>query len=350
MPLTVSSKRLPDEQPGSEDDQGRRRYTDVFEVDQTDGGPLAAGVAVAAAAQLVVSGDPVPLRGDNYSYAGTTDLDAFVLNFGWRRPDPKELPTRWHITVNYGPADGINPGQLSEPNPLAWPTEYWLEWMEAQVPIESAKNVESLDQIGRAANTDGPLTNAAGEQPIDPYLKTVYLPILCCQKAYATLNEIIALNDSYEETTNNGTFFGASARKAKYLHTDNGRLQRTQGYSYYLGITRILFKKQTHDLKLLNNGFNCFVRDKTSGSLVMGETAPKFGNPFESAPKLFRFGVQNTLLASDTSVSTQEDFVPSSEPMNLNLDGTARLTSLPALNLTFRHLAEVNYAGIGIGS
>lgn len=345
MPLSVTSKRLPDAQRGGEDSVGRRTYEETFEVDQTDAGPLAAGVAVAIAAQTIAVGDLVPLRGDNYSYGGTTDLDSYAFDFSWQRPAPVDRPRRWHIGVKYGPAEG-DPGQLGEDDPLLWPTEYWVEWTEEQVPIETARIVESLDHVGRAAGSLGPIINSAGEQQIDPQMKTVYYPILSCQKAYPTLNEIVALNTTYQDSTNNGVFFGAPARSAKYLLTESGRLQQTQGVSFYLGITRIWFRNALWDRRILNNGM-MHLRKKTDGTY---RTAPG------GSPRLFRHMLEQTTFNTDGSETTDVDesgakiYVPSPEPANLALDGTVLPKNQPGLNLNYRYLTELNYAGIGIGS
>jgi hypothetical protein len=346
MALTVSCKRLPDEMPGGEDEHGRRTYTDVYEVDQTDGGALAAPVAVAIAAQSANAGpDIIPLRGQNYSYGGSTDLDSYALRFGWKRPFPKTNKYRVHVNVDYGPADGFNPGRLSEPNPLLWQTEYWLEWTEEQVPVKEAKNVDDLTHIGRPPFTLSPITNAAGEEPVDPTLKLVRYPILCAQKAYATLNEIVALNTVFQETTNNGTYFGAAARQAKYLGTESGHITRTQGYSFYLGVTKIWFKKLTWDLKIMNIGFNELVKKRNSEGFQTDE----YLNDSQDEPQLFRCMVRDISYNEDGK-QVLGDWVPSSEPLKLDMDGTRAQPTLPATNLRYRELEEVNYAGIGIGS
>jgi hypothetical protein len=337
MPLTVSSKRLPDAQPWSSDQLGRRTYTEVFEVDQTDAGDLASGVAVAIAAQQVLTGDPVPLRGENYSYGGTTDLDAFALTFSGVRPRPVDFPKRWHITVTYGQPE-VNSDALVEDDPLLWPPEYWVEWTEESVPLVEGRIVEDLSHVGLSPGTLTPLTNSAGQQTIDPQMKTVFYPVLCCQKAYATLEEIVALNTTYQDSTNNGVFFGAAPRTARYLLTESGRVQRAGQQAVYFGVTRIWFKAETWDRKILNNGW---LHLKKNGDNYLVD---KEGND----PGLWRYKVQE-ITYDQAGQPVKGDFVDSPEPANLNLDGTPKLNSEHAESISYRYLNELNYLGIGVG-
>src|SRR6185295_9547486 len=120
------------------------------------------------------------------------------------------------------------PGKLTETDPLLWPTEYWVEWTEEQIPLTEAKNVEEMIYALRSPNTLGPVTNACGVEFSEPLMKTIYYPVLHAQKAYETLDEIVALNVTYQNTTNNGSYFGAGQRKAKYLGTESGRIQKLQ--------------------------------------------------------------------------------------------------------------------------
>lgn len=343
MALTVSSKVFGhDDGEGSSNEFDVREYRRVYEVDQTDAGPLADGVAVAIAAQQLMSGDPLPLLGDNYVFSdgsGTVvDLDAFAVGFKWRRPYPKTNKKRWHITVEFGapPDDAANVGQ---PDPLLWATNYWVEWTEEQVLIEQARIVESLDHVGRAAGTLGPIINSAGEQTIDPQVKTIYYPVLCCERPYEDLTDIIALNNAYQDTTNSNTFFGAPPRTAKYLLTESGRLQRGGGISYYLGITRVWFRAPTWDKRVLNNGMMHL--KKQGGNYIQ--------DPATGAPQLFRHVIRE-LTYDQNGQAIQGEFVPSPEPANLALDGQVLAKNQAAISLTYRHLNEVNYAGIGIGS
>jgi hypothetical protein len=348
MPLTVSSKRLPDEQPWSADALGRRTYEETFEVDQTDAGDMASGVAVAIAAQQLMVGDALPLRGDNYSYGGLTDLDAFALEFSGRRPWPKTYSKRWHITVKYGPPEG-DADALVEDDPLLWPPEYWVEWTEESVPLTDAKIVEDLSHIGRPVFSNGPIVNAAGEGTIDAQMKTIYYPVLCCQKAYETLEEIVALNTAYQDSTNSIAFFGSAPRTARYLLTESGRMQRAGQQAVYFGITRIWFKAATWDRLILNNGFMHLRRQNAGGT----------GDYFRDGngrPMLHRFMLPQTQFNDDGTEKFVIDeetgkrvYVESPEPANLGLGGLVLPKDAPAINLHYRYLNELPYAGIGIG-
>lgn len=338
MALTTSTKRLPTPERGVEDRVGGRYYEVVFEVDQTDAGSRAAGVAVVIAAQTA---GQLPLRGATYSYDGLTDLDSFLQEIEWLRPLPVDKERRWHVSCRYSPAEGINSGTIGENDPLLWPTEYWVDWVEEQIVLEEAKNVEALTTVGRAANTLGPIVNACGEETIEPLMKTIYYPVLNCQKCYATLNEIVALNLAYQGTTNNATFFGSPIRTAKYLTTESGRIQRVQGVEFYVGITRIWFKDATWDRGVLNNGWNHFKKD-AAGTNILLDGASK--------PKLFANKVSDQTRAEAEANPDVDPEARSSEPLNLQLDGTLMPTDDDGIFINYRDLDEVNYAGIGIGS
>jgi len=335
MALTVTSKRKNTSEEGSVNNLAQRRYSVTFEVDQTDFGPLATGVAVVIAAQAI----NVPDRGDVYSYDGFTDTDAFCQSLRWYRPLPETDFKRWHVVADYGPIEHSDPGVLTEPNPLLWPVIYDIDFIEEQVPLEKAKIVESLSHVGRAAGSEGPIINSCGVEFTEGILKTIYYPILIALKNYATLDEIVALNLAYQGTMNNGTYFGASARKAKYLSTASGGRQQISGQVFYPGTTRIWFKQLTWDRLVLNNGWTHF--EKSGGNYILdvqrGNGPAQFRNRVHDDPQK---------LSSDPNADPTE---LCSEPLNLRLDGTLQNANETALYLTYRDLNEVNYTGIGIG-
>lgn len=322
-----------------EDRYGGRSYTVFFHVDQTDGGDIADGAAVVIAAQTA---SQLPLKGATYSFDGTTDADSFLHEISWERAFSADRQRRWLVTCKYAPAENLDPGQIGENDPLLWPVEYWLDWVEEQVVLREAKNVDVLPNAGdlpRAANTLGPVVNACGVEFTEPVMKTVYHPILNCQKAYATLDEIIALNLTFQGTTNNATFFGADPRTAKYLITESGRIQRLNGASFYMGITRIEFKKETWDRKILNNGWSHFELDGGGGG----------GDPFAAKRNASggRMFFKNMVYDDPDADEAADPNTACSEPLNLDINGF--LAGDDAIYLAYRDLEEVDYAAIGVG-
>lgn len=334
MTLTVTSRRLPTDEAGSSNQHQQRTYTASYIIEQTDAGSLATPRAMITAAQAVMTGDPVPVYGDTY----VDDADSYAQQFSWRRPEPADYPKRLICEVTWMPADSFNPGKLTESDPTLWPTEYWVEWTEEQVVLEEATNVEELQNIDRPALTLGKVVNACGVEFTEPIMRTVYYPVLHCLKYYDNLNDIIALNTTYQNTTNNGSFFGASARVAKYLGTESGRIQKVNGVSFYAGITRIWFKQATWDRAVLNNGWSHFELADDSFPIANADgTAVLFKNKV------------NDIRPADGDSAPDPD-TPASEPLNLGLLGDLLAPDLSPVYIHYRDLDEVDYSGIGIGS
>lgn len=341
MAFTLRSKRKNTAAEGACNALGERTYSVTYEVEQTDGGTLGEPMDILLAA-MALSGSPtsgagdarVPAWGEEYSFGGFTDTDSFLQNITWRRPSPEHHFGLWHFDLSYGPARNLDPGIFTEPNPLLWPVVFDLDWISEQVPLDAARVVEDLSHVGRSANSLGPVINSCGVEFTEPLLKTVYYPILIAKKNYATLDEIVALNLAYQGTTNDGTYFGASQRKAKYLQTASGGRQQVNGQVYYPGTTRIWFKRATWDRPVLNNGWSHF---RIEGGDYLLDDA---GNP-----KLFK----NKVHDNPAAAADAEPDADCSEPLNLALDGTLQPSDTSALYLTFRDLEEVDYTGIGIG-
>jgi hypothetical protein len=335
MALTVTSKvKNVSSGDGSVNALGERSYEVVFEVDQDDAGPLADGVAVTLAAIALGGSGRVYGLGEEYSLF-TTDLDSYCQLISWKRPDPANNLKRWHVTCNFGPSQGTDPGVYTEDNPLLWPVIYDVDFIEEQVPLDKARVVESLSHIGRAAGSLGPVINAAGVEFTEAALTTIWYPILIAKKNYSTLDEIVALNLAYQGTTNSDTYFGAATRKAKFLSTASGGRQQVNGTVYYPGTTRIWFKDATWDRGILNNGWSHLVK---SGGNYKLDSAGK--------PKLFKNKVHDDPNAAAETDPDQD----CSEPLNMALDGTLQPSDVAGLYLNYRDLNEVSYAGIGIGS
>lgn len=346
MPTVLRSIRTITPDNGSCNALGERNYSVSYQVDQADGETVAepmdlllAAMALAGSPSTTAGNARIPEWGEQYSFNSFTDLDSYVQNISWQRKEFKETHRRWLYTLTYGPPRNTDPGVFSEPDPLLWPVLYDVDWIEEQVPLEEAAIVENLSHVGRAADSVGPVINSAGVEFTEGLLKTIYYPVLIALKNYETLDEIVALNLAFQGTTNDDTFFGAAARKAKYLMTASGGRHEVNGQVYYPGTTRIWFKDATWDRKVLNNGWEHF--EKVGGSYVTETTGE---------PRLFPNAepAVEAIDAGDLDAELPKD-VLCGEPRNLKLDGTLLETDEPAIYLTYRDLGEVDYAGIGIG-
>lgn len=340
MTLTVECKRLPTAERGSSNQNQQRNYTKVFRIKQTDTGSRAGVKSLITAAQAVMSGDPIPVYGDEYTDAGDTDEDSYAMDFGWEWPHPADKPKVLDVTVGFQPLQGGNThGRLIEPDPLSWPIEYWIEWTEEQVVLQEATNVEELTSIGRSALTLGKVVNACGVEFSEPLMRTVYYPVIHAQKAYESLADITALDLAFQNTTNSDTFFGAALRKAKYLGTESGKVQKINGTSLYMGITRVWIKDATWDRKVLNNGWNHFQLNAAKSAIL---------NDVDGKPGLFPNRVQDDADTFESDSST-EPSVASTEPLNLGLTGLLLAPGTDPTYVTYRDLNEVAYSGLGIG-
>ncbi len=325
---------------GGSDTNQQRTYNSKYRIKQTDAGSRASAPALITAAQAVMAGDPLPLYGDNYTDAGDTDVDSYAMSFNWNPLENNDHEKLLFVDVTFQPASSFTPGKLQETDPLLWETEYWVEWTEEQVVLEEATVVEDLSGLLRSAGSLGKVVNGCGIEFTEPLMKTIYYPVLHAQKQYATLEEIVALNTTYQNTTNSGAFFDASARKAKYLGTESGRIQKINGQSFYVGITRIWFKEKTWDRKVLNNGWGHFEKNPSNPPSLLYD-----GGGY---PILFKNKVHDDPTAAADDPDSDPD-TPSSEPLNLKLDGTLVKATEEPVYITYRDLEEVDYSGIGIG-
>lgn len=326
----VNSRLTKAANPVTEDDIGRRTYQVTWEVitdDEADDG----GIVLTQARALVASATvhPVPERGDHYVYPNpelggsgqSIDLGSFATRFGANRPNPETKPLNWLVTVNYQPPrNGQSQQQIQQPDPIQWPTTYNITWVEEQAEQRQGKNVADLGHIGRPADTEGPLVNAAG-QPFDfPVMVTRYQPLITIRKNYATLAEINTVNDTYQGTVNSTTWEGYAPRTAKFLTCEAGQEQQhpVSAARYYPGTTRVQIDVDEWDLIIPNTGLKCF-------------------------PLKNQDGVK-TLQDCRVWDEVAEGFAQATEPMFLTPTGTQQDCDLPPLNIVYRYLSEVSYA------
>lgn len=261
-------------------------------------------------AQLA-TGTPVPIRRSRYS--APFGVNIFAESFTSSIPDANKA-SQWYWDVEFTrPPEGAPQDNDYNADPLTWPAEINVEYMDRQRVIDKARNLDALshgDGAGgaRAANTEGPIVNAAGKRPDEPVVDTERLEVLVIKKNYASLADIVTRNRTYKGTTNNDTVQGYSPRELRYLLTESVGRQFENGTEYWPGVTRILAEEST-DLTLDNVGYEYW-----------------------------------SAVDNDWIRAKDKDGVLVAEPIKLNLAGAPNGTT--TTTITYRHLDAVAYASL----
>lgn len=257
------------------------------------------------------SGSPVPAR--RTLYAGTVVAELYALTISGDLEGNDR--TVWLWTVNFGrpPSDEPQDSNFSEADPLNRPAVFNVEYIDREYVISEARNVEALshgDGKGgaRAADTLGPIVNAAGKRPDEPLVETERLEVITIYKNFASLADIIARNRTYKRTTNSDTAEGYSPRELRYLLTESEGERIENGVAFWPGVTRIL-AEETTDLTLDNVGYEYW-----------------------------------SAADADWVKAKDKDGAIMSEPINLKLDGDEGGDN--TTTITYRHLSPVAYSSL----
>ena len=258
------------------------------------------------------SGSPLPFRRQLYANIPPSSPAVYCTALSGRHIDASR--SVWEWTVAWGrPPQGEQQDSFEEDNPLERPAKFDIQYMDRERVIDKAKNLEALlhgDGKGgnRAANTLGPVVNAAGKRPDEPLVDTERLEVLVIRKNFASLSDIVSRNRTYKRTTNSDTAQGYETRELRYLLTESQGEQIENGVTFWPGVTTILAEDST-DLTLDNVGMDYW-------SVLLGDW--------------------NRI--TDGLGNFQAD------PINLKLDGDAGgdITT----TITYRHLNAVAYASL----
>ena len=262
-------------------------------------------------AQSTTSGwaNPIPLRG--FRFPGNLAYPLFVESYQMQTTD--EVERYIDVTVNYtSPKDGEENREDRPTNPLQWPAEYNISWIEEEYVIEEAYNV---DPLGPASNrrqpSFGPVVNGALQEFDEPLVDTRRYPVLQITWNVSSLGSVIALNETFQGSTNKDTFLGAQPRRCKYLVAETSGKQVANDVTYYPMTVTVAVLRTTE--RLVNNvGWNY--------RTASGELAPAKVNDEESG-----------------------ELVRPSEPIFLKLDG-AKADKGTAPVVRYRYLRELNYS------
>ncbi len=246
------------------------------------------------------------------AYASTSLVNTYVTQLdGRKRGENRQV---WDWTVVYTTPPPVEFAIFATAVPTDRSATYDIRYIERERVLEKAKNVSALshgDGKGgnRAADTLGPIVNAAGKRPDEPIVVTERLPVLVIRKNYATLAAIEGLNNTYFQTTNSDIVGGVyPVRSLRYLLTTSLGGAKENGTTYYAGETEILVEGNT-DLTIDNVGY-----------------------------EYWSTGDSDWKRAKDA----EGNFM--AEPINLKLDGD--LGGDNTTTITYRHLSAVAYSSL----
>lgn len=292
----------------SESSEGQDSLTALYRV-VYDSKPTTPYTALARA--RAATGTPVPPY--RHQFASATAW-MFAKEFTASQSADNDSQSVIDWTVTYSPPEGGESATVYQyQNPLDRPPVYNIQYMDREEVIDKARNVQQLSHGNgaggnRAADTEGPIVNAAGKRPDEPLVDTTRLEVLVIQKNYPSLPSIVSRNRAFKKSTNSDAVQGYGARELRYLLTESLGVQYENGVEFWPGVTTIL-ADDTTDLILDNVGYEYW--DTVSGDWKR-------------------------------VVDADGNFM--AEPINLDLDGDEGGTT--STTITYRYLEEKAYASL----
>lgn len=254
---------------------------------RTDGRMPAADVLYQA---LTAADEPVLSVG---TYIGN---GVYVLQTPIRLEHPGNK-TQWTVTAECGPwpttdagapGDGIDPN-TGQVNPLQRRVIWSIERYTEQEAVE-------VDTSGN------PIVNAAGK-PFDiPYFRERHYPVLVAVKNFATLDEIIAINEAYENHLNSIPFKGYGKWFVKFTGAEASQAQYENGITFYTATMRFPVRKTGEfpdygwQPEILNRGYQYFDIDKSLPNAKLKTVGDGLNQPASEPANL---ALDGTLLPVD---------------------------------------------------
>lgn len=250
---------------------------------------------------------------------GTTGL--FAFEFSVKQLDNKNR--HFIITVTYRKPEQLGPAMaaVADLHPIYHPVRNTIGYIEKEIVIEKAKNVEAITGgAARAANTLGYVQTGAGVVSQNPILEVIRCPVLISRKNISSLGSVLQMNLPYADggyllTTNSDTVTidGRSfpARSLKFAGVDVGDQQEFEGQPFWEAERKIEIHSTTDHIV------------DSVGTQFVDET-----------------GKMNPILQYTEGEITANEIT---EPIPINLDGTAG-TPGTSVQITYRYLEPVAYA------
>jgi hypothetical protein len=167
--------------------------------------------------------------------------------------------TVWIATAECGPwpsDTGTTPGDTAPidgiyNHPLYRKVIWWGERMTEQEAVERDYQ-------------DIPILNSA-DKPYDvPVFRERYMTVLVAQKNFASYEDIVDLNDDFDNTCNSDTFRGRDPRTVRFLGADISQPQYENGIEFYTATMRFGVKKEQWYIPLVNRGWGFYNMPKSN--------------------------------------------------------------------------------------
>lgn len=270
------------------------------------------------------SPDPIPSFKTSFSLNGSSDPNAFAQSFKAKRENVKDAAARWIVDVSWSPSNGDpDDDWTTSEDPLSRPPRINIDAEEVQVIVEEGWNEEALtggSGGGRAADTFGPICNAAYQEPGTPLVQPRRIPVLVFRFNVADLSDVVTLINTYEDRLNSDTFYGAPEGTC-LVRSIVGSDDMFAGETHYREVEiRIAIFDQGWSYAMVNRGYEYLLDSGDSWSLVMARKADEEG-----------------VLQLVT------------EPVNLELDGTRTPDGEIGTIIHWRTRPKVAFSGMGIG-
>ena len=305
---------------GSLGGQGEFTHSAVYRVVCDNRTMTAMGVLFGAA---TASPDPIPSWKASFALFGDSDPNAFANKFTASYEKADGSNRIWSVSVEWGPAADPDDDWTNDQDPTLRPVRIDGDEEEVQEICEEGWNEEALTGLSRAADTYGPIQNAAGKEPGTPLMKAVRIPVLVFRKNFknggtSALAQIMTLATNFVDKLNNSTFYGAPEGKAIVRSIRPSEEMQAGGVKYREATIRVAFYDKGWSFPMVNRGYEYL---NSSGDLTLA-TKP-----------------------DDTGA---EQLV--SEPVNLELDGSLTADGAVGTVINWRTSEKVAFSGLGVGT
>ena len=188
-----------------------------------------------------------------------------------------------------GSPDGVGTTDGVFNHPLARKVVWAAERVAEQVPVYK-------DHTGAA------LVNSAGQDFEETPTKDRYYTVYVAQKNFATLEEIVEINDTFDDTCSSDTVLGRPAQTMRFIGCEISQPIIEAGITYYQGTFRLAYKKEGWKTPLWNRGWAYWDRPKTNAGARL---VSKDGNGQPLAAPV-RLALDGTLLAQNQADTATE--------------------------------------------